>query len=272
MSSSFKKIIPVKAGIALKELYLKIRMYYYRGDNYYCPICQHGYKTFLTGGFDLPVIREKQIVGAGKREQNICPGCLSTDRDRLVYLYLHEKTDFFKKPQKVLHIAPEPALYKVFRKLKNLDYIAGTKYQEGFYYSDKLMVLDITALDFADEQFDFVMANHILEHIENDRKAMQEIYRVLKPNGQAILQVPIALALNKTYENPLVKTEKEREKHFGQFDHVRLYAEDYKERLEKAGFDVLKTKPGTSQWPMKNIKRYGLNKNEYLYVAIKKSL
>jgi SAM-dependent methyltransferase len=269
MGNNVKKIIPLNAGYLLKSVWLKYQALKYRGNNYYCPLCGKSYRTFLPGGFDLPVIKEKNIVGAGLRENNICPGCQSTDRDRLVFLYLEQNSDFFTQYNRVLHVAPEPALFNVFKKLKNIEYFPGTKYHEGFYYRKNIMKLDITSLDFENNKFDFVIANHILEHITDDYKAMKEILRVLKPGGQAILQVPIALSLNTTYENTNIKSAKEREKYFGQFDHVRLYGKDYYKRLEKTGFNVLKLKPNTDNWKVDNIDKYGINKNEYLYVCFK---
>lgn len=223
----------------------------------------------LPGGFNLQVIKEKEIIGGGYRTNNICPRCQSTDRDRLVFLYLKDKTDFFIQNQKVLHVAPEPSLFKVFKKLPNLDYLAGTKYQEGFYYSDELPVIDLRALSSDDDEFDFVIANHVLEHIKEDKQVLAEILRVLKPGGVAILQVPIANKLEKTFEDDTIKTKSDREKYFGQFDHVRLYGKDYPNRLSAAGFEVTKTKPGDGKWEVNNLLRYALNSSEYLYVASK---
>jgi len=269
MNSHLKNIIPRKLGYRLKNIRSIIRSYFYRGDNYYCPICQHSFRTMLPGGFDLPVIAEKEIVGGGYRQNNICPRCQSTDRDRLVYLYFKEKTTFFTQPQQVLHVAPEPSLFKVFSKLPNLVYYAGTKYQEGFYYSDELPVIDLRALSYKDNLFDFVIANHVLEHIKEEDKVLHEIFRVLKPGGRAILQVPVANKLNTTFEDPSIQTKSDREKFYGQFDHVRLYGKDYPDRLSAAGFTVSKTKPGDSSWPMANADKFALNSNEYLYIANK---
>ena len=223
----------------------------------------------LPGGFDLPVIKEKEIIGGGYRINNICPRCQSTDRDRLIYLYLKEKTDFFTGNQRVLHVAPEPSLYKVFKKMDNLNYYAGTKYQEGFYYNDELPVIDLRTLSFDDNTFDFVIANHVLEHIREEKQVLNEIYRVLKPGGTAVLQVPIANKLDKTFEDGSIKTKAEREKFYGQFDHIRLYGTDYPERLSGAGFAVTKTKPGDDKWPIRNPDLYALNNKEYLYIAQK---
>ena len=158
MNSNLKNIIPRKLGYQLKNIRSVVRGYFYKGDKYYCPICQHSFKTMLPGGFDLPVIKEKEIIGGGYRQNNICPRCQSTDRDRLVYLYLKEKTTFFIKPQRVLHVAPEQSFFRVFSKLPNLTYTAGTKYQEGFYYSDELPVIDLRTLSCDDNTFDFDLA------------------------------------------------------------------------------------------------------------------
>ncbi len=269
MNSSLKNIVPRKLGYLLKNIRSVLRGYWYRGNNYYCPICQHSFKTMLPGGFDLPVIKEKEIIGGGYRQNNICPRCQSTDRDRLVYLYLHHKTTFFTQPQKVLHVAPEPSLYKVFSKMSNLDYHAGTKYQEGFYYNDELPVIDLRALSCEDNIFDFVIANHVLEHIKEEDQVLHEIFRVLKPGGSAILQVPVAHKLDKTFEDPSLQTKSEREKFYGQFDHVRLYGKDYPNHLSAAGFTVTKTKPGDSNWPFTGADKFALNSNEYLYIANK---
>lgn len=269
MNSKIKNIIPRKLGFWLKNLKLVFTGYRYAGNNYYCPICKHTFKTMLPGGFDLPVIKEKEIIGGGYRLNNICPRCQSTDRDRLIFLYLQEKTNFFKEHQRVLHVAPETSLYKVFKKMKNLEYIAGTKYQEGFYYSDKLPSIDLTSLPYSDNHFDFVFANHVLEHIDNDKVAMKEIFRVLKPNGIAILQVPIANKLSTTFEDANIKTKEDRELYFGQFDHVRLYGIDYAQKLKNAGFSVSRIRPGDDAWPINDIDKYALNKKEYLYVAKK---
>jgi len=269
MNSNLKNIIPRKLGYQLKNIRSVVRGYLYKGDQYYCPICRHSFKTMLPGGFDLPVIKEQDIVGGGYRQNNICPRCQSTDRDRLVYLYLKEKTTFFTSPRQVLHVAPEQSLFRIFSKLPNLTYMAGTKYQEGFYYSDELPVIDLRALSYNDNTFDFVIANHVLEHIKEEGKVLHEIFRVLKPGGIAILQVPIANKLDKTFEDPAIQTKSDREKFYGQFDHVRLYGTDYPDRLSAAGFVITKTKPGVKSWQLADAERYALNGNEFLHVVTK---
>ena len=110
------------------------------------------------------------------------------------------------------------------------------------------------------------ICNHVLEHIIEDKKAMCEILRVLKIGGKAILQVPISLSLEKSHEDYSITNEKEREQIYGQFDHVRLYGQDYKEKLELAGFKVAKIAP---EELIVDTIRFGVDKNEYLYVCSK---
>ena len=277
MKKRLKKLIPLKVGILIKRILYTLRGLFYYGHRYRCPVCNHNFRTMLPGGFDLKVIKEMYIVGAGRREQDICPYCQSTDRDRLVFLYLKYETDFFRKQVSLLHIAPEPALYHVFKKAKNIDYHPGTKYQEGFYYDNTIEVIDLLEIPYSDNSFDWVMCNHVLEHIPDDISAMRELFRVLKPGGKAILQVPYSLKLEKTYEDDRYRTPKEREEHFGQFDHVRIYGLDYPDRLRSCGFEVNIIKQSGGFKHTGNLDKYALNPKEYLFIAskpenIKKSL
>lgn len=221
----------------IKKIYLMLRGLYYSGSTYKCNLCGNTFRSMLKGGFDLDVIKEKQIVGAGLRN-HICPFCQSTDRDRLVKLFLDTKKDITSNTLKVLHIAPEPSLYNYFSTLENLSYIPAAKYHEGIYYPKNMSLVDLTDMDFPDNEFDIIICNHVLEHIKDDNLAMHEIYRTLRKGGFAILQVPYSLVLNETYENDKIILSAEREKYFGQFDHVRLYGLDYSNKLKNSGFIV----------------------------------
>jgi predicted SAM-dependent methyltransferase len=153
--------------------------------------------------------------------------------------------------------------------LNNLDYQEGVKYHDGFYYSKDIAIIDITKLTFEDNTYDVILCNHVLEHIIDDHLAMSELYRILKPGGWAILQVPISMALEETYENAKITEVKDREEHFGQFDHVRIYGKDYTSKLEKAGFKVEAISP-YSQWnESAMLNKYAVNKNETLFIAHK---
>lgn len=253
----------------LKGAYLFGRRYYYKGNTVECPLCNHGFRKMLPGGFQSDITDKLQIIGAGYRMNNICPSCLSTDRDRLVYLYLKNIGQIFEKSLNVLHVSPEPSLYRILKKIPNLNYTIGTKYAEGAYYPAEISFFDLLALPYPDHTFDVVIVNHVLEHIDDDRQAMSEIFRVLKPKAYAILQVPISNNIEKTIEDQSITEPAERHKAFGQFDHVRIYGPDYKQRLENVGFQVVLNSPFKEDWKLKNIDRYALNNQEKLFVAHK---
>ena len=159
--------------------------------------------------------------------------CLSLERHRLLWLYLKEKTDFFSAPLKVLHFAPEQPFLKRFRALKNLDYTTADLCSP---IAD--LQLDVTDIQQPDNTFDVVICNHVLEHVNDANKAFAEIKRILKPGGWAILLVPINPDVD-TFEDPSVTDPKERERLFGQYDHVRQFGRDYADVLRKAGFQVV---------------------------------
>lgn len=269
MKGLLNKLVPEGLSRFIKTVVLFFRKYYYKGSTNYCPVCDNSFRKFLTGGFDLEVIKEKEIIGAGRRPNIICPYCQSTDRDRLVYLYLNNKLDIFNNKLKVLHVAPEPALYKFLKKRNNLSYVTGTKYSEGIYFHKDIDSVDLLDLPFKDGQFELFISNHVLEHIINDAKAMTEVFRVLSDKGIAILQVPISYQIESTYEDFSITSESEREKHFGQFDHVRIYGIDYISRLEKAGFKVIPYSPYEDPNNSINLDNIELNPKEKLFVAYK---
>lgn len=224
-----KAIIPAPYRASLKQFQ---RRTLFRGNDYYCPVCNSYTRLQKQLGMDLAVIREKQIVGAGSRFTK-CPVCESSDRVRLLYLFLRENTKLFQEQQHLLHFAPEPALERVIKKHKNIDYLTADLYQNNV-----MEKMDIRAIPCEENTFDSILCNHVLEHIPDDSQAMSELYRVLKPGGWAILQVPISFLLEKTFEDASITTEEERQKVFGQIDHVRIYGKDYPEKLRQAGFLV----------------------------------
>lgn len=224
---------------------------FFKGNRFTDPIDGKSYRKFLPYGY-------------GKsRENALSPGTLSLERHRQMWLYLQNETDFFSKNYKVLHIAPEQEFLRRFRKMKNLDYLSADLFSP---------IVDVKAdlldLPFVDETFDVVFCNHVLEHIEDDRKAMSELFRVLKKGGWGIVQVPMKNSLQETYEDFTIRDPKERQKHFGQYDHVRWYGMDYFSRLESVGF---RTVPDyySRKFSAEEIKRYGLMENEILPLIFK---
>lgn len=233
----------------------------------YCPFCNGYWNEFNQHGFEFPILNEVKIVGGGKRN-HVCPNCSSTDRLRMIYSYLHKETNFLNPKQeiKVLHVAPERLLLELFSNHKYFSYKAIDKFNHGGIVEYG----DITELDFNNDYFDLVICNHVLEHIEKDTLAMKEIYRVLKKNGLAILQIPYSDIIAESHEDYSIQDPRLREKHYGQDDHVRIYAlKDYKQRLKDEKFETEFLSPYKESWSF-DPSKLGLNKKESLLLAFKR--
>lgn len=251
MFKTILNTIPRPLLIRLSLLARPILAFYYKGSKFTDPIDGKTYRKFLPYGYE------------NVRENVLAPGTLSLERHRLFWLYLKNKTDFFQKRQRVLHFAPEQAFYQRFRKLENLDYVT-TDLNSPI--AD--VKADICDLPFSNNQFDFIICNHVLEHIPNDTKAMQELYRILRPGGTAILQVPYKADLTDTFEDNSITDPKERARIFGQYDHVRMYGMDYFKKLESIGFKV-EAVDYTSEFSQAEIEKFRLPKGELLPVCRK---
>ena len=234
------------------SIFLRPLIYlFFKGNNFTDPIDGKSYRKFLPYGY-------------GKQRENaLSPGTLSLERHRQMWLYLQNETDFFTKNYKVLHIAPEQEFLRRFKKMKNLDYTSADLFSP--IVDVKADILD---LPFDDESFDIVICNHVLEHIEDDRKAMSELCRVMKKGGWGILQVPMKISSEKSYEDFSITDPKERQKHFGQYDHVRWYGMDYFDRLKSAGFEA-EANFYSQEFSDAEIKKFGLSKNEILPIVRK---
>lgn len=243
------KYIPRPILIRLSLVANKIIAVFLRGNKVECPVCDGHFSKFLPYGY----------TKLSSRENALCPKCFSLERHRLLWLYLHEKTNFFEAKLKVLHIAPEQCFYKKFKSLSNLDYTTGDLESP---IAD--VHFDVQEIPFEDNSYDLVICNHVLEHVDDDRKAMKEFYRILKPGGFAILQVPQDMNLQKTYEDASITNPDEREKHFLQKDHVRLFGLDYPERLTEAGFNV-KQDSFVKEIPEQLVNKFKLPTNEIIY-------
>ncbi len=215
------KFLPRKFLIKYSFLITPILRIIFQGKKYTDPIDDSNYSKFLSYGY-------KTV-----RKNALCPGTLSLERHRLLWLYLDKETDFLNSNLKVLHVAPEQVFYKKFKKLKNWEYFT-------FDLNSPIADIkgDLTSTNFKDESFDLIICNHVLEHIEDDKSALDEMYRILKYNGISILQVPINVKRENTFEDLSMKSKIQREKYFGQYDHVREYGLDFKDRVEQAGFKV----------------------------------
>lgn len=235
----------------IKYLYFKIRSPFYSGRRYYCPICRGGFRTLLPTGY------------SGNRRRALCPGCGSSERSRLLYLYFTNKTNLFDSNLTLLHFAPEMEFYTLFKKLQNINYIP-TDLSSAL--GDFRM--DITKIILKDNSIDVIICSHVLEHVKDDIKAMSELFRVLKSGGYAIIQVPIDYQREETYETPLVQTPEERLEIYGHPDHVRQYGMDYSKRLHNVGFDVI-VDDYVKRFDNKQIQKYCLDETEYIYFCRK---
>lgn len=243
--------IPRPVLIRLSYVIRPILTFLLRGKAYIDPIDGKGFKRFLPYGY-------------GQQRNNVLsPSTLSLERHRLLWLYLKNETDFFSAPKKVLHFAPEQAFYKRFRKLKHLDY---TTTDLNSPLAD--VKADICNLPFEDNTYDIIFCNHVLEHIPDDTKAMQELHRVLKSGGMGIFQIPQDLSRETTFEDNSITDKKERAKIFGQYDHVRVYGRDYFNKLRSIGFKVEEI-DYTSKLSKEDIDRYCLAEGEIIPVVYK---
>lgn len=208
---------------------------------FYCNLCGYKGSVWLWRGHENEATRNYEIIGAGRRKCD-CFACGSSDRDRSVFHFLNsEITDFSN--QRILHVAPERQLNFQLKSLgAEVINIDARKSGYLFSYGLETKTADLTALPFTDQSFDWIIANHVLEHIENEYKALSEIKRVLKPNGKAILMVPMANKLETTIEAKENWSKSERISFLGQKDHVRLYGTDLVIRWAKV-FDYVKLIP-----------------------------
>ncbi|CAN5327218.1 class I SAM-dependent methyltransferase [soil metagenome] len=243
-----RRYLQLFTGVGLKVVGL-----FYMGKAVHCPICDHQYKSFLPYGRINP------------RPNALCPSCLSLERHRLIWLFLKEKTNFFSQKLRVLHIAPEHCFMGPFQK----------QHGDGYITADiesplAKVKMDIHQIPFDDNEFDVVLCNHVLEHVENDILAMSEIRRVLRLGGWAILQIPFFSPVpDATFEDNSITSPREREKMFGQDDHVRKFGKDYPQRIETSGL-VAEANEFAKALSDEQCFRFGISKNEILYRGIKR--
>lgn len=244
-------LVPRPLLIRLSYIARPILSFILKGDKFTDPIDGKSFKAFLPYGY-------------GKQRNNVLsPSTLSLERHRLLWLYLKNDTDFFTSQKKVLHFAPEQAFFNRFKTMRNLDY---TTTDLNSPLAD--VKADICHLPFDDNTYDVIFCNHVLEHIPNDTKAMQELYRVLKVGGMGIFQIPQDLNRDVTFEDNSIIDKKERANIFGQYDHVRVYGRDYFDKLRDVGFKV-NAVDYTAKLSEEDITTYCLAKGEIIPVCFK---
>lgn len=200
-------------------------------DWLYCNLCLKESVFGFTAGVETTVFHQKTIIGGGRRENAVCPCCGSLDRERFVHWVLMNKTNIYQSQGKILHFAPEKGIERRLRE------------KPGYRTADIRPVADemqdITNIKHEDASFDFIILNHVMEHVADERRAFRELARCIKPDGKIILSVPICWE-GPTVEVTAVKTDEERLRLYGQKNHVRLYGNDIGQRLESMGFQVTK--------------------------------
>jgi SAM-dependent methyltransferase len=225
----------------------------YRGDRVTCPICEGTFRAFTP-----------KVKPVGPNRPNAkCPHCGASERHRHLWLYLVNRTNLFSDRLRVLHFAPEWPIEKRLRRSTNLEYTSAD------VEPDRAMAtVDIMDIQWPEGTFDVALCSHVLEHVADDRQALSELYRILRPGGRAIVLVPIDYEREQTFEDESVVSPAERERLFWQVDHVRLYGRDFTARLEQAGFTV--TVESYRPEPARDVmRRYGLRDQDEIYVCTK---
>ncbi|WP_204346718.1 class I SAM-dependent methyltransferase [Psychroserpens algicola] len=244
-------VVPRPLLIRLSYVARPVLAFILKGNTYVDPIDGKSFTSFLPYGY------------GNQRNNVLSPSTLSLERHRLLWLYLKNDTDFFSAEKKVLHFAPEQCFLKRFKSLQHMDYT--TTDLESPIADVKA---DICNLPFEDNSYDVILCNHVLEHIPDDTKAMQELYRVMKPGGYGVFQIPQDLKRAVTFEDDTITDRSERAKIFGQYDHVRVYGRDYFDKLRNIGFKVEEV-DYTTQFSEEEIKKYCLAKGEIIPVVYK---
>ena len=195
----------------------------YIGRGRRCPICGRRGRKFMPYGY------------VTSREDALCPRCLSLERHRMIWLWMERSTELFTSRPRLLHIAPEVSLMRHFKRL----YRGTDRYITADLESPLAdMHFDVQSIPLEDCSVDAIICNHLLEHVEDDRRALGELYRVMRPGGWGIMLVPEDRGRATTFEDDSITDAEERTRLFGQYDHRRIYGRDYDDRLRAAGFEV----------------------------------
>lgn len=228
---------------------------FYVGRGRECPVCGTKRRKFLPYGY------------VTSRDNALCPNCLSLERHRLLWLWLQRESDLFDRRPRLLHVAPEVCLMRHLRK-------AYKGHEEDYVTADLESPLadlhfDIQHIPLADESFDVVFCNHIMEHVEDDLQAMREIRRVMRRGGGwGVILSPVELEREKTFEDDSITDPEERTRIFGQYDHRRVYGCDYADRLREVGFEV-EDLDYAAMLTAEERERYALPK-DHLYIVRKR--
>ncbi len=229
-----------------------------------CYICNNSFDHFKSGGIDADLFKKYKIIGGGYRDECICPFCGSMDRERWLFYVMKEILHIDTFRGRILHFAPELSIKRMIESNLEVDYYTG-----DVLTGKAMHVTDITNMQqYGDGVFDYVISNHVLEHVTMEEKAVHEVKRVLKQSGKWVFSFPICTDMEETFEDKTIVEAADRMKLFGQEDHVRLYGKDYKERFEGYGLKIKQYSP-QDLLDDDRIKKWGLIKNDVILVAEK---
>ncbi|MBN4072123.1 class I SAM-dependent methyltransferase [Flavobacteriales bacterium AH-315-E23] len=252
MKYLIKRIIPKNLRPAFLNTYYHLRAPFFAGNLVHCPCCQGDFKKFAS------------FNSYGTIRQNAqCPKCGSLERHRLLWLYLKNSTNILEEDKRLLHIAPEAILQAHFKQSSKLDYISADI--DSPLADIKMNIQDIP---YENNYVDAILCYHVLDHVDDDKEAMREMFRVLKPGGWAIIQSSIDINREITFDDPNARSPEQRLKVFGQADRARRYGLDFPQRLENSGFRVEKVQYAKEQVEG-DIARYGLSENDTFYLCTK---
>lgn len=230
----------------------------------YCNLCNKNVSAFLPGGLQgiekVKLFKEHHIIGGGYRKFFSCPACGGIDRERWQVWVLSKYTNIFSASCRVLHFAPEEPVSKYISANQDCDYYTG-----DIVLGRAMHKTDITDIQYKDGFFDFVIMNHVLEHIDDMEQAMREVKRVMKKNGKLIISFPICMDQD-TLELPNITSDADRLEYYGQEDHVRLFGRDYVQRIADFGFSVTVYSPNEC-CTEKEIERYGFIHDDVLMIC-----
>jgi SAM-dependent methyltransferase len=207
-----------------------------------CPIC--GYRGRFAYAGVQPVVPD-----------SLCPGCRSIGRHRQHKLLLDRHPEWLDGKD-LLHISAEPCFVEEYRR-RARSYVMG-----DYFPVEGEVAVDIQKMTFADRSFDLVICHNVIEHVPDDRAALAELFRVLRPGGVALLSAPLVDSWQETYENAAVQSPKDRDLHFGQYDHFRIYGRDLYDRIRAAGFDI-----STDVAREPEVARYALERGETIFIS-----
>ncbi|MCR4793338.1 MAG: class I SAM-dependent methyltransferase [Lachnospiraceae bacterium] len=211
-----------------------------------------------------PYLHDKRSL----RPDAQCPYCKSMERHRTYWRIISEwiNRNAENPNTKILHFAPEKGISDNLKKCPNIDYYP-VDYNSDYKYGIREKV-DIMDIPYSNKEFDYIICNHVLEHVVDDNLAISELYRVLKPGGEALINVPITKSIFETIEKEEYNTPELRSKYYGQRDHLRRYGMDFKNRLKMAGFLVKDYYPN-HEMSEKDIRKFGVKKDELVFLCSK---